>query len=133
MLIYLSFLKGKGGGCPVIWNLLVHLAGKLKTGRPERIYVFAYEFDKPTNFLPRDEVIGDSFQPFLFEVWHWPPHMPRHWENTFLGIVKCRANSATTAIIAIREVKHFEKGRERAMLREEDNILSNPVSGKETN
>ncbi|GBN94053.1 hypothetical protein AVEN_183358-1 [Araneus ventricosus] len=133
MLFYLSFLKGKGGGCPVIWSLLVHLAGKLKAGRSKKIYVFAYEFDNPTNFLPGIEVIGDSFQPFLFKVWHCLPHMPRHWENTFRGIVKCRANSATTAIIAVREVKPFEVGRERVMLREENNILSNPVSGKETN
>ncbi|GBM06717.1 hypothetical protein AVEN_190918-1 [Araneus ventricosus] len=76
--------------------------------------------------MPVDEVIGDSFQPLLFEVWHRLPHMPEHCENTFLGIVKCRANSTTTAIIAVRQVKSFEVGREMAMLREEDNILSNP-------
>ncbi|GBM33771.1 hypothetical protein AVEN_183032-1, partial [Araneus ventricosus] len=69
--------------------------------------------------MPGDEVIGDSFQPFLFEVW------PRHCVNTLLGIVKCLANSTTTPIIAVRQVKPFEVGRERAMLRE-DNILSNP-------
>ncbi|GBO38984.1 hypothetical protein AVEN_205359-1 [Araneus ventricosus] len=83
--------------------------------------------------MPGDEVIGDSFQPFLFEVWRWLPHMPRHCGNTLRGIVKCRANSTTTATIAVRQVKPFEVGRERAMLREEDNILSNPVSGTETN
>ncbi|GBO15288.1 hypothetical protein AVEN_93639-1 [Araneus ventricosus] len=55
--------------------------------------------------------------------------MPRHCVNTLRGIVKCRANSTTTAIIAVRQVKPFEVGRERAMLREENNILSNPVSG----
>ncbi|GBN02598.1 hypothetical protein AVEN_174995-1 [Araneus ventricosus] len=77
------------------------------------------------------EVIGDPFQPFLFEVWHWLLHMPRHCENTLRSIVKCRANSTTTAIIAVRQVKPFEVGRERAMLREEDNILSNPISGTE--
>ncbi|GBM88166.1 hypothetical protein AVEN_90815-1 [Araneus ventricosus] len=90
-------------------------------------------FDNPTNFLPGDEVIGDPFQPFLFEVWRWLPHMPRHCIDTLRGIVKCRANSTTTAIITVRQVKPFELGRERAMLREEDNILSNPVSGTETN
>ncbi|GBM91102.1 hypothetical protein AVEN_105227-1 [Araneus ventricosus] len=83
--------------------------------------------------MPGDEVIGNPFEPFLFEVWSWLPHMPRHCINTFRGIVKCRANSTSTAIIAVRQVKPFEVGRERAMLREEDNILSNPVSGTETN
>ncbi|GBL95908.1 hypothetical protein AVEN_227141-1 [Araneus ventricosus] len=86
--------------------------------------------------MPGDEVIGDSFRPFLFEVWHWLPHMPRHCENTLRGTVKCRAISATTAIIMIiitvRQVKPFEVGKERTMLREEDNILSNPVSGAES-
>ncbi|GBL57102.1 hypothetical protein AVEN_89871-1 [Araneus ventricosus] len=57
--------------------------------------------------------------------------MPRQCINTLRGIVKCRANSTTTAIIAVRQVKPFEVGRERSMLREEDNILSNPVSGTE--
>ncbi|GBL87276.1 hypothetical protein AVEN_270540-1 [Araneus ventricosus] len=75
---------------------------------------------------------GDSFQPFLFKVWHWLPHMPRHCENALRGIVKCRAISTTTAIIAFRQMKPFEIVRERAMLREEDNILPNPVSGTET-
>ncbi|GBN02280.1 hypothetical protein AVEN_238162-1 [Araneus ventricosus] len=84
------------------------------------------------NFMSGDEVIGESFQLFWFEVF-WLPHMPRHYVNTLLGIVKCRANSTTTAIIAVRQVKPFEVGRERAMLREEDNILSNPVNGTETN
>ncbi|GBN26196.1 hypothetical protein AVEN_168998-1 [Araneus ventricosus] len=83
--------------------------------------------------MPGDEVIDDSFQPFLFEVWHWLPHMPRHCDNTFRGILKCCTNSTSTAIIAVREVKPFEVGKERAMLREEDNILSNPVSGTEIN
>ncbi|GBO07551.1 hypothetical protein AVEN_188745-1 [Araneus ventricosus] len=68
-----------------------------------------------------------------FEIWRWLPHMPRHCVNTLRGIVKCRANSTTTATIVVRQVKPFEVGRERAMLREEDNILSNPVSGTETN
>ncbi|GBL83734.1 hypothetical protein AVEN_132643-1 [Araneus ventricosus] len=85
-------------------------------------------------YLPaRDEVIGDPLQPFLFEVWRWLPHMPRHCIDTLRGIVKFRANSTTTAIVAVRQVKSFEVGRERSMLREEDNILSNPVSGTETN
>ncbi|GBN88161.1 hypothetical protein AVEN_248121-1 [Araneus ventricosus] len=87
-----------------------------------------------------DEVIGDSFQPFLFQVWHWLPHMPRHCVNTLRGIVKYRANSTTTAIIAVGgitafvasnpitpfiqdsiavgQMKPFEVGRERALLRE---------------
>ncbi|GBN74649.1 hypothetical protein AVEN_194712-1 [Araneus ventricosus] len=55
--------------------------------------------------------------------------MSRHCVDTLGGIVKCRANSTTTAMIAVRQVKPFEEGRERSMLREEDNILSNPVSG----
>ncbi|GBM30813.1 hypothetical protein AVEN_52607-1 [Araneus ventricosus] len=59
--------------------------------------------------------------------------MPRHCINTLRGIGKCLANSTTTAIITVRQVKPFEVGRERSMLREEDNILSNPVSGMETN
>ncbi|GBM37242.1 hypothetical protein AVEN_15800-1 [Araneus ventricosus] len=54
--------------------------------------------------------------------------MPRHCVNTLRGIVKCRANSITAAKIAVRQVKPFEIGRERAMLREEDNVLSNPIS-----
>ncbi|GBM41104.1 hypothetical protein AVEN_63298-1 [Araneus ventricosus] len=77
-----------------------------------------------------DEVIGDPFQPLLFYVWRWLHHMPRHCINTLRGTVKCRANSTTTAIIPVRQVKPFEVGRERSMLRKEDNILSNPVSGK---
>ncbi|GBM93264.1 hypothetical protein AVEN_168034-1 [Araneus ventricosus] len=83
--------------------------------------------------MPGDEVIGDPFQSFLFEVWRWLPHMPRHCIDTLRHIVKCRANSTTTAIIAVRQVKPFEVGRKRSMLREEDNILSNPVRGTETN
>ncbi|GBO14598.1 hypothetical protein AVEN_60041-1 [Araneus ventricosus] len=78
--------------------------------------------------MPGDEVIGNPFQPFLFEVWRWLPHMPRHCVNTLCGIVKCRTNSTTTAIIAVRQVKPFEAGRERYILREEDNILSNSLS-----
>ncbi|GBO07317.1 hypothetical protein AVEN_250695-1, partial [Araneus ventricosus] len=58
--------------------------------------------------MPEDEFIGDSFQPFLFGVWHWLPHMPRHCENTLRGIVKCRADSTTAAIIALRQMKLFE-------------------------
>ncbi|GBN68969.1 hypothetical protein AVEN_61713-1 [Araneus ventricosus] len=48
--------------------------------------------------------------------------MPRHCIVTLRGIVKCRANSTTSAIIAVRQEKSFEVGRERSMLREEDNI-----------
>ncbi|GBM85766.1 hypothetical protein AVEN_74405-1 [Araneus ventricosus] len=55
--------------------------------------------------------------------------MPRHRIDTLRGTVKCRANSTTTAVIAVRQVKPFEVGRERSVLREEDNILCNPVSG----
>ncbi|GBM25655.1 hypothetical protein AVEN_82771-1 [Araneus ventricosus] len=84
-------------------------------GRPEKISVFVYEFDNPKNFMPEDEVIGDSFQSFLLEVWHWLPHMPRHCENALRRIVKCLANSTTTAIIAVRQVKPFEVGGERAI------------------
>ncbi|GBN72804.1 hypothetical protein AVEN_141592-1 [Araneus ventricosus] len=94
-----------GEECLVIWSLLVELAGKLKARRLKEIFVFTYEFHCPTNFLPGDEIIGDSFQSFLFEVWRWLPHMPRHCEGTLRGIVKCRASSTTTALIAVREVK----------------------------
>ncbi|GBN68469.1 hypothetical protein AVEN_214061-1 [Araneus ventricosus] len=73
--------------------------------------------------MPGDEVIGDSFQPFLFEVWHWLPDMPKHCENTLRGIAKCRANSTTIAIIAVRQVKPFEVGRER-------NTVVPPKSGQ---
>ncbi|GBM06610.1 hypothetical protein AVEN_220044-1 [Araneus ventricosus] len=82
--------------------------------------------------MPGNEVTGESIQPFLFEVWRCPPDMPKHSEYTLRGIGKCRANSSATALIAVREVEPFEVGRERAMLREEDNILPNPVSGTET-
>ncbi|GBN26240.1 hypothetical protein AVEN_270365-1 [Araneus ventricosus] len=58
--------------------------------------------------------------------------MPRRSEGTLRGIVKCRASSTTAALIAVREVKPFEVGRERTLFREEDNILSNPVSGTKT-
>ncbi|GBM86352.1 hypothetical protein AVEN_64232-1 [Araneus ventricosus] len=73
------------------------------------------EFDYPTNFLPGDGIIGDSFQPFLFEVWCLPHRMPRHCEATFRGIVKCHAISTTTVLVAVREVKPFELSRERSM------------------
>ncbi|GBN26242.1 hypothetical protein AVEN_270367-1 [Araneus ventricosus] len=53
--------------------------------------------------MPGDEVVGASFQPFLLEVWHWLPHMPRRCEDTLRGIVKCRARSRTAALIAVRE------------------------------
>ncbi|GBO11705.1 hypothetical protein AVEN_242955-1 [Araneus ventricosus] len=99
----------------------------------EEISVFTDEFNYLTNFMPGDEVTTDSFQPFLLEVWHWLPHMPRHYEGTLCGTVKCRASSTTAALIAFREVKPFEVGRKIAMFRERDNIISNPVSGMEAN
>ncbi|GBN74615.1 hypothetical protein AVEN_59038-1 [Araneus ventricosus] len=83
--------------------------------------------------MPGDEVIGDPFQPFFFEVWRWLPHMLRHCEGALHGIVKCSASATTAALIAVREGKPFEVDRESAMFREEDNILSNPVSGTKTN
>ncbi|GBN52276.1 hypothetical protein AVEN_253198-1 [Araneus ventricosus] len=55
--------------------------------------------------------------------------MPRQCDGTLCGIVKCRTSSTATALIAVREVKPFKVGRERAMFREENNTLSNPVSG----
>ncbi|GBO27429.1 hypothetical protein AVEN_272136-1 [Araneus ventricosus] len=67
--------------------------------------------------MPGDEVIGDSLS-HSCSVWRWLPHMPRHCANTLRGIVKCRANSTTAAKIAVRQVKPFEVGRERAMLRD---------------
>ncbi|GBN71497.1 hypothetical protein AVEN_33693-1 [Araneus ventricosus] len=63
-----SFLRVQGGG---VSGNLDHVGG---LGKLEKIS--DYEFDNPTNFMPGDEVIGDSFQPFLFEVWNWLPHMP---------------------------------------------------------
>ncbi|GBN32629.1 hypothetical protein AVEN_59644-1 [Araneus ventricosus] len=69
--------------------------------------------------MPGDEVNGDSFQPFLFEVWHWLPHIPRHCENTLRGTVKCRADSTTTAIIALREDRQLlaaKNGDERTFV-----------------
>ncbi|GBN03162.1 hypothetical protein AVEN_78175-1 [Araneus ventricosus] len=87
-------------------------------GRRKEISVLADEFYYPTNFMPGDEVIADSFQPFLFEVWLWLPHMPKYCEGTLRGIVKCRASSTAAALVAFRKVKPFEVGRERAMLRE---------------
>ncbi|GBN89406.1 hypothetical protein AVEN_255002-1 [Araneus ventricosus] len=87
----------------------------------------------PRIFYLERRLLATLLQPFLFDVWRWLPHMTRHCIDTLRGIVKCRANSTTTAIIAVRQVKSFEIGRERSMLREEDNILSNPVSGTETN
>ncbi|GBM06612.1 hypothetical protein AVEN_220046-1 [Araneus ventricosus] len=99
----------------------------------EDISFFTDEFHYPVSFLPEDVVIDYSFQPFLFQVWSWLPHMPRDCEGTLRGIVRCRAGSTTTALIAVREVKPFEVGRERAMFREEENIFSNPISGIKTN
>ncbi|GBO22669.1 hypothetical protein AVEN_193646-1 [Araneus ventricosus] len=87
-----------------------------RLGWSEEISIFAYEFDDSTNLMPGDEVIGDSFQPFLFDVWRWFPNMPRHCEGTLRGIVKCGANSSTSAMIAVREVQPFEVGRERAYI-----------------
>ncbi|GBN54601.1 hypothetical protein AVEN_37966-1 [Araneus ventricosus] len=92
--------------------------------RSEDIYVFTDEFHCSTNFMPGDEVICDSFQPFLFEIWRWLPYMPRHCEDTLHGTVKCHVNFITAALTAVREVKSFEVGKERVMFREEDNILS---------
>ncbi|GBO41800.1 hypothetical protein AVEN_183660-1 [Araneus ventricosus] len=86
----------------------------------------------PRIFCLETRLLATPFQTFLFEVWRWLPHMPRHCIDTLRGIVKCRANSTTAAKIAVRQVKPFEVGRERSMLRE-DNIFSNPVSGTETN
>ncbi|GBO40325.1 hypothetical protein AVEN_158470-1 [Araneus ventricosus] len=108
--------------------MLVQLAGKLKAREAGKDFCFPLD---PTNFMPGDDVNGVSFEPFLL-LWCWLPHMPTLCENTLCVIVKCRANSTTTAIIAVREVKPFQVGRERSMLRE-DNILSNPVSRTETN
>ncbi|GBM22089.1 hypothetical protein AVEN_114191-1 [Araneus ventricosus] len=64
--------------------------------RSEEIPVFTDEFHYPTKFSPGDEVIGDSFQPFLIEVWRWPPHIPRYCEGALRGIRKCHANSTST-------------------------------------
>ncbi|GBM45350.1 hypothetical protein AVEN_172969-1 [Araneus ventricosus] len=54
--------------------------------------------------------------------------MPGQCERTLRDIVKYRARTTTTALNSVREVKPFEVGRERTMFREEDHILSNPVS-----
>ncbi|GBM32515.1 hypothetical protein AVEN_156604-1 [Araneus ventricosus] len=96
-------------------------------GRSKEISVFTDEFHYATNFLPGDEVIGDSFLPFLFKVWRWSPHMPRHCEGTFRGIVKGRAISTTTALIAVREVKPFEVGTEKSISSNSRIISFNPL------
>ncbi|GBO25666.1 hypothetical protein AVEN_37028-1 [Araneus ventricosus] len=72
--------------------------------------------------MPGDEVIGGSFQTFLFEVWHWLLHMPRHCENT-LREVPCQFHHNCNNRRQTGET--FEVGNERAMLKEEDNI---PIS-----
>ncbi|GBO41694.1 hypothetical protein AVEN_169628-1 [Araneus ventricosus] len=82
--------------------------------------------------MPGGEVIGDSFDTFLFEVWRWLPHILRHREDALLGIVRCRTSSTTTALIGVREVKYFEVGMERDMSREKNYIISNTVTGTET-
>ncbi|GBN83987.1 hypothetical protein AVEN_216241-1 [Araneus ventricosus] len=51
--------------------------GHVTLGKTEEISIFTYKFGCSPNFIPGDEVIGDSFQPFLFEVCLWPPDMPR--------------------------------------------------------
>ncbi|GBN78087.1 hypothetical protein AVEN_55802-1 [Araneus ventricosus] len=79
------------------------------------------------------ETIGESFQPFLFDVWRWLSHMSRCCQGTLCGIAKCRASSTTTAIIAVEQVKPIEVGRERPMFREKESIFSNPLRGIETN
>ncbi|GBN26235.1 hypothetical protein AVEN_270361-1 [Araneus ventricosus] len=79
------------------------------------------------NFMLGDEVIGDSFQPFLFEVWHWLPHTQRRCEDTLRGIMKCRASSTTAALIAVREVTPFEVLTED----ESDGGRSRPAEGLE--
>ncbi|GBM22352.1 hypothetical protein AVEN_154679-1, partial [Araneus ventricosus] len=89
-----AFVWGEG---LVIWSLMIQLARKLKAGRSEEISVLTDGFHYPTNFLTGDKVIDDSFQPFLFEVWHWPSHMSRHCEAILRRIVKFRASSTTTA------------------------------------
>ncbi|GBM10117.1 hypothetical protein AVEN_92933-1 [Araneus ventricosus] len=38
--------------------------------------------------------------------------MPRHCEGTLRGIVKCRASSTTTALIAVKDIKPFELDEE---------------------
>ncbi|GBN14756.1 hypothetical protein AVEN_38116-1 [Araneus ventricosus] len=71
--------------------------------------VFTDECHYSTNFLPEEEVIGNSFQTFLFEFWRWLPHMPRHSEGTFRGMVKCLAISTTIALNAVRKEKSYVK------------------------
>ncbi|GBM11604.1 hypothetical protein AVEN_180152-1 [Araneus ventricosus] len=85
----LFFLLLGGGGN--VWSFGACLLSSLESGRlgrSEEISVSTDEFHYGTNFLLGDEVIGDSFQPFLFEVLSLPPHMPRLCEGTLLGIAK---------------------------------------------
>ncbi|GBN18354.1 hypothetical protein AVEN_268155-1 [Araneus ventricosus] len=42
--------------------------------------------------------------------------MPWNCEGTLCGLVKCRASSTTATLMAVREMKPFEVGRERAMM-----------------
>ncbi|GBL61903.1 hypothetical protein AVEN_35931-1, partial [Araneus ventricosus] len=51
---------GMSGNLELVGSALWKVEGS------EKISVFAYEFDNPTTFMPGDEVIGDSFQPFFF-------------------------------------------------------------------
>ncbi|GBO15370.1 hypothetical protein AVEN_145844-1 [Araneus ventricosus] len=59
--------------------------------------------------MPIDGVIGESSQPFLFDLWPWLSHIPRHCESIVCAIVKFRAGSTTIALIAVREMKHLRK------------------------
>ncbi|GBM23585.1 hypothetical protein AVEN_196657-1 [Araneus ventricosus] len=65
------------------------------------------------------------FWTFLFEVWLWLPHILRQCKATLRGIVKYRASSTTTALIAVREVKLFEVDKEKSMFREEGCVNKN--------
>ncbi|GBN49590.1 hypothetical protein AVEN_62223-1, partial [Araneus ventricosus] len=47
--------------------------------------------------MPGDEVIGNPFQRFLFEVWRWLPHMPnfeQEWRPSEISSIhRAKANS----------------------------------------
>ncbi|GBL84477.1 hypothetical protein AVEN_117227-1 [Araneus ventricosus] len=81
--------------------------------------------------MPGEGVIGD-FSAILVRSLAFASSYARHCEGTLRGIAKCRYSSVTTALIAVTEVKPFEEGWKRAMFREEDSILSNPVSETKT-
>ncbi|GBN26187.1 hypothetical protein AVEN_110222-1, partial [Araneus ventricosus] len=85
-------------------EFLVQLAGKLKARRPKRSLFSLMNLTTHVFYTWRREVIVDSSAILALSL-AMASHMPRHCKYT-CGIVKCRANSTTTAII-VKQVKTF--------------------------